>query len=298
MDRIVFEGIIPALVTPVNEDGSIRAQTTRNLVKGLSGTGITGFYILGGTGEGVALDRDVRMEFAETVMDCLPEGLQVVDHIAAADLPTVKLLARHARRAGVHGIASVPPFFYKYNEAGIIDYYRAMSDASEGLPMLVYASPLVGEPLPLSTVEKLLDIPGFVGMKYTNSDYYRLSRYKKLAGGDINIINGPDETCALGLLMGADGAIGSTYNNMPRTFVGIYNAVRSGDIARAMELQRKANEIIEILLRFNVVAAVKAALELEGYDIGGTVRPLPEISSEGKRELFAALKAQGFPGDY
>lgn len=298
MNRIMFRGIMPALITPVNGDGSLREEVTRQLVRDLSATGITGFYILGSTGEGVATDRERRMEFAELVREARPEGISIIDHIGASDLATVKKLARHARRIGLDAISSVPPFFFSYDEQGVLDYYRAMSDESEGLPLIVYAAPMAGPLLPVSTIEKMLDIPGFIGMKFTNSNYYLMSRYKKIDGGNINIFNGPDETCALGLMMGADGAIGSTYNIMPRTFVGIYNAVQAGDVREAMRLQHKADDLIEALLDYNVVEAVKVALALKGYDVGDVTPPLPRMSDAQKAALTERLCALGFPEEF
>ena len=295
MNRIMFRGIMPALITPVNGDGSLREEVTRQLVRDLSATGIAGFYILGSTGEGVATDRERRMEFAELVREARPEGISIIDHIGASDLATVKKLARHARRIGLDAISSVPPFFFSYDEQGVLDYYRAMSDESEGLPLIVYAAPMAGPLLPVSTIEKMLDIPGFIGMKFTNPNYYLMSRYKKIDGGNINIFNGPDETCALGLMMGADGAIGSTYNIMPRTFVGIYNAVQAGDVREAMRLQHKADDLIEALLDYNVVEAVKVALTLKGYDVGDVTPPLPRMSDAQKAALTARLLELGFP---
>ena len=298
MNRIMFRGIMPALITPVNGDGSLREEVTRQLVRDLSATGITGFYILGSTGEGVATDRERRMEFAELVREARPEGISIIDHIGASDLATVKKLARHARRIGLDAISSVPPFFFSYDEQGVLDYYRAMSDESEGLPLIVYAAPMAGPLLPVSTIEKMLDIPGFIGMKFTNPNYYLMSRYKKIDGGNINIFNGPDETCALGLMMGADGAIGSTYNIMPRTFVGIYNAVQAGDVREAMRLQHKADDLIEALLDYNVVEAVKVALTLKGYDVGDVTPPLPRMSDAQKAALTARLRELGFPEEF
>ncbi|MGN1069109.1 MAG: dihydrodipicolinate synthase family protein [Candidatus Fimadaptatus sp.] len=298
MNRIMFRGIMPALITPVNGDGSLREEVTRQLVRDLSATGITGFYILGSTGEGVATDRERRMEFAELVREARPESISIIDHIGASDLATVKKLARHARRIGLDAISSVPPFFFSYDEQGVLDYYRAMSDESEGLPLIVYAAPMAGPLLPVSTIEKMLDIPGFIGMKFTNPNYYLMSRYKKIDGGNINIFNGPDETCALGLMMGADGAIGSTYNIMPRTFVGIYNAVQAGDVREAMRLQHKADDLIEALLDYNVVEAVKVALALKGYDVGDVTPPLPRMSDAQKAALTARLCALGFPEEF
>ena len=298
MNRIMFRGIMPALITPVNGDGSLREEVTRKLVRDLSATGITGFYILGSTGEGVATDRERRMEFAELVREARPEGISIINHIGASDLATVKKLARHARRIGLDAISSVPPFFFSYDEQGVLDYYRAMSDESEGLPLIVYAAPMAGPLLPVSTIEKMLDIPGFIGMKFTNPNYYLMSRYKKIDGGNINIFNGPDETCALGLMMGADGAIGSTYNIMPRTFVGIYNAVQAGDVREAMRLQHKADDLIEALLDYNVVEAVKVALTLKGYDVGDVTPPLPRMSDAQKAALTERLCALGFPEEF
>ncbi len=293
MNRILFSGILPALISPVHEDGAIRVQSLRRLVRDLSGTGITGFYLCGATGEGIAMAPERRMELVETVKDEVPADMKLINHIGAADLATVRRLARHSRQIGLDGISSVPPFFFNYDERGIIDYYRAMSDESEGLPLLIYASPLSGSPLPVSTVEKMLDIPGFVGMKYTNPNYYLMTRYKKLDGGNINIINGPDETCMLGLLMGADAAIGSTYNVMPRLFVRLFDAMKSGRVDEARSLQMKADELIELMLAFDVISCCKLMLDRRGYDVGETNAPMKRLTPAQKDDFLRRLDAIG-----
>ena len=293
MNRILFTGIMPALLSPVNEDGSIREKTLRRLVRDLSETGITGFYLCGATGEGIAMAPERRMELVEIVKDEAPEGMKLINHIGAADLATVRRLARHSRKIGMDGISSVPPFFFNYAARGIIDYYRAMSDESDALPLLIYASPLSGTPLPVETVEKMLDIPGFIGMKYTNPNYYLMSRYKKLDGGNINIINGPDETCMLGLLMGADAAIGSTYNVMPRLFVELFTRVKGGRAEEARPLQMKADDLIELMLKFDVISCCKLMLEQRGYDIGETNAPMKRLTAGQKAAFLEALGALG-----
>ena len=187
MDRILFKGIMPALVSPVNEDGTLREAVLRRLIDHLSHTGVTGFYLCGGTGEGIAMKPDRRMELVEIVKDAAPAPLKLINHIAAGDLSTAARLARHSRQIGLDAIASVPPIFYQYDQQGIFDYYKALSDASEGLPLLIYASPLAGAPLPVSTIERMLEIPGFIGLKYTNSDYFMMRELKKLDGGKMCI---------------------------------------------------------------------------------------------------------------
>ena len=293
MNRIHFTGILPALVSPVNQDGSIREKPLRRLVHDLSETGVTGFYLCGATGEWIAMAPERRMELVEIVKDEAPSRMKLINHIGAADLATVRRLARHSRKIGLDGISSVPPFFFNYDERGILDYYRAMSDESEGLPLLIYASPLSGPLLPVSTVEKMLDIPGFAGMKFTNPNNYLLSRYKKIDGGNINIINGPDETCLLGLIMGADAAIGSTYNVMPKLFVELYNQVKAGNIPEARALQMKADDLIELMLRFDVISCCKLMLDLRGYEIGETNIPMVRLTDAQKEAFLAGLDKLG-----
>jgi len=295
MNRIMFKGIIPALISPVNEDGTIREAVLRDLVKHLSGTGITGFYLCGGTGEGIAMDPARRMELIEIVKDAAPAEMKLINHLAAGDLATATRLARHSREVGMDAIASVPPIFYQYTPQGIYDYYKALSDASDGLPLMIYASPLSGAPLPVSLIEKMLDIPGFIGLKYTNPNYFMLRELKKLDNGNINVINGPDETCLLGLMMGADGAIGSTYNNMPRTFVALYNAFMAGDIETALKLQYQADDAIAAYLKYNVIACVKAELTRKGFDVGEPNHPLPRLTA-AEKEAFIAELDRVFPG--
>lgn len=295
MSRVLFTGIMPALVSPVNEDGSIREKALRKLVSELSQTGVTGFYLCGATGEGIAMAPERRMELVEIVKDEAPEGIKLINHIGAGDLATVRRLARHSRDIGLDAVSSVPPFFFNYDERGVLDYYRAISDESAALPLLVYASPLSGAPMPVSTIEKMLDIPGFIGMKYTNPNYYLMTRYKKLNGGDINIINGPDETCALGLYMGADAAIGSTYNVMPELFVKLYNAVKAGDMRQALALQMQADELIELMLRYDVISCCKLALCACGHDLGETNAPMKRLDAAQRTAFLDGLKKLGYP---
>lgn len=82
-------------------------------------------------------------------------------------------------------------------------------------------------------MEKLIHVPHIIGAKYTMPDYYLMHRLSELNGGDINIINGPDETLLCGLIMGADGGIGTTYNLIPDYYVHIYDAYKAGDIEEA-----------------------------------------------------------------
>ena len=293
MSNILFHGILPALVSPLNEDGTLRRAAVKPLVDYLIDAGVSGFYICGATGEGVVMQPEARMEMCEATMEACAGRVKVIDHIGAVDLITAEKLARHAASCGVDAISSVPPFFYGYDDDGIFNYYNALSEAA-GIPLLMYACPLSGVPVTLKMVERLMSIPNMVGLKWTNPNYYEMHRICKLCGGDINVINGPDETLIAGLTMGAHAGIGSTYNIMPRTIVAVYNAFAANDLAAGRAAQYKADTLVEVMLRHGGIPALKKILQLNGFDVGECTYPLKALNDAETAALKADLDAIGY----
>ncbi len=287
--NILFTGIMPALVSCVDEDGRVLEDVTRRLIEWHLREGMDGFYLCGGTGEGPVLQPEARMKIAEIAKDTVGSRGKLIAHVGAIDLKTAVRLARHASDIGLDAISSVPPFFYHYGEAEIRDYYTALSDAS-GLPVLMYASPLSGVNITWDMVDRLMDVPNMIGLKWTSYDYFTMHRIRELRGGNINVINGPDECLLCGLTMGADGGIGATYNVMPRLFREIYDRYHAGDLAGAQKAQFQANKLIEVLLKFGVVAGIKDMLGGLGYDCGYQVYPKKRLSEEERAAFHQTLK--------
>ncbi|MDR1061546.1 MAG: dihydrodipicolinate synthase family protein [Clostridiales bacterium] len=293
----LFSGIMSALVSPLSEDGEVRERPLRRLVEWHLEAGLSGFYICGGTGEGAVMQPKARKLLAECVVDAARGRCRIIDHIGAVDLITAKDLARHAARAGVDALSSVPPFFYPYGEDEVFNYYEALSDCTD-LPIIMYASPMSGAPPDAEAVERLMRIPGIAGIKWTSHNYYEMRRIKDINGGDINVINGPDETLVCGLLMGADAGIGSSYNVMPRLFAKLYEDFRAGRLQEALDAQLKANKVIRLLFRHGIVNSVKDMLELIGYDVGYCTYPLKRLEPAEREAFHAELRETGWPEGY
>jgi N-acetylneuraminate lyase len=172
---------MPALISPLNEDGSIRESSLRKLIKWQLEAGCAGFYICGATGEGAVMKPEARKAMAEITVDEVKSSSKgrgvVIDHVGAIDLRTAAELAEHAAGAGVDAISSVPPFFYGYSEREIKQYYQALSDAS-GLPLLMYASPLSGVNITSEMVERMLEVKNLIGLKWTSPNYYEMRKIK------------------------------------------------------------------------------------------------------------------------
>ena len=284
--NILFRGILPALVSPVSEDGEVLVGETERLVKWQMSEGVNGFYICGSTGEGLLLKKETRKKLLEVVLDAVQGKVPVITHVGAIDLPTTLELAVHAREAGAAAVSSIPPIYFQYGEKEVIEYYKQIAAAAE-IPLVMYGVGLANTKLTVSLVEELMKVENIIGIKWTYPDYYSMGLLKNINGGNINVINGPDEMLVCGLAIGADAGIGTTYNVMPGLFVKLYDAYRNGRVERAKTLQQTINRVITVLIQYHAIASTKELLCHMGFEVGQCTKPLRRLTAE-EREAFLA----------
>ncbi|MCL4852997.1 MAG: dihydrodipicolinate synthase family protein [Bryobacteraceae bacterium] len=265
----VNRGILPALVTPFDADGVFAAGSFERLLEQVYAADVDGVYVCGQTGEGLLQPAAQRKCVAEVAVRNSPPGKTVIVNIGAYTTADAVDLARHAARAGVHAISSLPPAGnYSFDE--IRAYYQAIASASD-LPLLVYYFPELCPALAnTGQLLELCSIPNVIGLKFTDFDLYKLSLLKR--EGAI-VFNGRDEVLAAGLLMGADGGIGSFYNLVPDLFVTLFRHSEAGEWEQAREAQQRINELISISLRFPVFPAIKVMLAWSGIPCGTCLPP-------------------------
>lgn len=292
MSNIKFKGIMPAIVTPFDENQKLKENAVEKMMNWHLDNGSSGFYICGAMGEGLPLPNETRMRMAEVSVETAKGRGKIINHIGAANIKDTIELVKHATKAGVDALSSLPPsHFYAYDADEFYDYYKMIADNTD-LPVIVYAKGVFAD-LP-TLVEKVMEIPNVIGAKYTLADYYTFRRIKELNGGDINLLNGPDETLLCGLIMGADGGIGGTYNIMSDRYCAIYDAYMTGDIKAAQDAQYKVNRIIKVMLKYGVVRSGKAILRMLGFDAGYPVAPQRRLSGEELAQMKSELEAVGF----
>lgn len=284
--NILFRGILPALVSPVSEDGEVLVRETERLVKWQMSEGVNGFYICGSTGEGLLLKKETRKKLLEVVLDAVQGKVPAITHVGAIDLPTTLELAVHAREAGAAAVSSIPPIYFQYGEKEVIEYYKQIAAAAE-IPLVMYGVGLANTKLTVSLVEELMKVENIIGIKWTYPDYYSMGLLKNINGGNINVINGPDEMLVCGLAIGADAGIGTTYNVMPGLFVKLYDAYRNGRVERAKTLQQTINRVITVLIQYHAIASTKELLCHMGFEVGQCTKPLRRLTAE-EREAFLA----------
>lgn len=296
-DRI--EGVMPALVTPYNSDGSVSVEMTRKLVGYLIEQGACGFFVCGSTGEGLLLTPDERKLMARTVIDEVAGQVPVIVHVGATGTDMAVELAKDAKAAGATAVSSLPPIYYRVGLDGMMQHIRRIAEAAE-LPTYYYHIPmltgveLTGDEL----VEAFTSVEGLVGLKFTHSDLFLLWWIIETSGGRLDVFNGSDPMVFQGLLTGACGGIGSTYNYQMRTIASIYNATKTGDLEAARQAQWKANQVIRVLFRNGrSTATEKAIMKLIGFDVGPTRDPMIGFPDGQLDSLRTQLEEIGFFDD-
>lgn len=290
----MFKGIIPAFVTPLKDDGSIWRDAAEKALDFELAQGADGFYICGATGEGLVLQPQARMDLAEIVVRHLNGRAACISHIAAIDLKTTLMLARQAEAAGCDAIAAIPPIYFNYGEDDIYQYYKAIGDAVH-IPVMIYYHPAAGVNLSAEFMARLFQIENVTSVKWSKPDYFQMLLCKELTHGEMNILNGPDETLLCGLAAGADGGIGTSYNFLLPQARRLYQAFQAGQMAQARQMQAEIDRILTVVLKRPVIPATKEIMRLVGMDVGYATYPMHRFAPGEVETLIRDLRAAGFP---
>lgn len=278
-------GIVPAVVTPLDENRAINVDAFEQLLDRLYRAGSDGVYLCGSTGEGLLLPQEARESIVEMAVKLSPAGKQIIVHTGAKTLDETLCLTRSASALGVTAVSSLP--FSGMQAADLAGFYKAIANVSQ-VPAIAYYFPgFAGFHLSFEQLEQICTLPGVAGLKFTDYDLYSMSM---LVNQGATIFNGRDEVLAAGLLMGAHGGIGSIYNVLPHRFVELFRFASEGEWEKARTLQKQINQVITLLLSFPLLPAIKQVMAWNQIDCGDTLREPHRLTQEQQHQLRQALE--------
>lgn len=286
-----FEGFWPALLTPYTLADQINFSVLTDLVDYHLAKNVTGFYICGSTGEGAFQSTAERLMVAETVMERVAGRVPVIVHVGASAINEAVRLAEQAVSLGAAGISSIaPPVIY--NPAGTAPFLERIAAAAPTLPFFPYL--FGGSINSMALLKELAHIPNFLGTKYYGANVYEMSQIAQFRPENWTVFSGMDEQAVLGLMYGAHGVIGSTLNFMPGAYRKMIEHLRAGEAEQALEFQRRANRITQIMLNLGFVGCMRAAMGKLGFEVGEPRLPNLPVPKEKLAHLFAQLDEAGF----
>lgn len=287
-------GLIAATFTPMHDDGTLRLELVPEIVDRLVERGVRGLYVCGSTGEGPLLTGDERRAVAEAYVRAADGRLPVFVQVGHASVAEARGLAAHAQAIGADAVSATPPTYFK--PATVTDVVACMAEIAAGAPALPFfyyhIPPITGVAV---DIVGLLDaaadrVPSLAGVKFSSPAVFEFA-VADLARFDV--LFGVDEMLLAGLVAGAHGAVGSTYNLLPETHLATMEAFRRGDIAAAAAHQRAATRLVRRLTRDRSLPFLKGAMALAGPPIGPTRLPLLPAAEAELAHLRADLEETG-----
>ena len=296
MNRGKLKGLIAAAHTGFNPDGSVNLAVIADQAKMLLRQKVTGVYISGTTGEGICCSLAERKAVFDEWARVAKGRLFLIAHIGALALPDVQELGAYAVKAGMDATSIVPPNFFKPGSVdALIAYLKEALKTSRKLPFYYYHTSMSGVNFDMQTFLEKADgkIKNLAGIKFNYPDLYMYQRCLRACGGKYDITWGIDEWFAGAVALGAQSAIGSTYNYSAGIYYKIWDAVKKGDFKTVEKNMKRVCDIVDILVQYGGVAGGKVMCKMWGVDLGDVRRPNKTIDAAGKADILKRIKKIG-----
>ena len=296
MSKLILEGIFPAFPTPTTTAGAVDLPALRNLLAYLLDNGVSGLVPIGGTGEFTALSPAARLIVVKETVAIAGGRVPVMPGVLCPGFAEAAEAGASYRDAGADALMLITPFYAVPTQTGIREYfasYRARVD----LPLLLYEIPtrtrVVVEP---GTVRAIVDDGSIIGMKACNPDINHFNHVAALVADRIALLSGEDTHFPAHMALGAKGGVLATAALAPRYWMEVYALAKAGQVAAAVDAQRRMLPLIDAIFAEPNPGPLKAALKLMGLQVGDVLSPLqpPDAASLARlSDIVRSMQALG-----
>ena len=295
-----LRGVLLPVTTPFAANGKLDLAGLAANIDRWNATGISGYVVLGSTGERVHLDEREYLTVIEAARKNVPEEFMFITGAGQQSTSGTIAEIRRAVSAGAHAVLVITPSFYRsaITPAALLQHYKAVADAAS-VPVILYSMPdLTGIKIEPETVAALSAHPNIIGIKDSSADMDGLKETIKLlqnsegmAREDFAVLTGNGTVLFEALAAGVQGAILAVGCVAPALCLQIYRAMQKGDEGHAQKLQEQLTPLAKAVTKTYGIGGLKAALDMIGY-VGGAVRaPLRSPGREAIEEITSLLES-------
>ncbi|GAA1427773.1 4-hydroxy-tetrahydrodipicolinate synthase [Microlunatus lacustris] len=289
-----FGRLLTAMVTPFRADGALdldaAAELATYLVDELQHDGLV---VSGTTGESPTTTDAEKTELLRVVLDAVGDRASVLTGVGTFSTAHTVELARQAAEAGAHGVLVVTPYYSRPPQAGLLEHFRTVADATDR-PVMLYDHPgRSAVPLARDTLLRLAEHERIVAVKDATGDPVATSAV--VAATDLAYYSGDDPMTLPLLSVGAVGVVGTSTHFSGLGTKAMIESYLAGDVAGALRWHRSLLPIFTGVFATQGVILVKAGLALQGRPVGGVRSPLVPATAEETAALGRALAAAGLP---
>ncbi|MSR22230.1 MAG: 4-hydroxy-tetrahydrodipicolinate synthase [Gemmatimonadetes bacterium] len=291
-------GLSVAVVTPMHADGSLDLAALRHHVLWLIDGGVDTLMPSGSTGESATLDDEEQRQVIATCVEAAEGRVPVFAGAGSSSTKRSTSLARAARQEGASGLLVVTPYYNKPSQDGLRRHFTEVTEAGEGLPVVLYNVPSrTGVNLLPETVFRLAELEPVVGVKEASGDLDQVMTLIRGRPDGFLVLSGDDGLGLAIMALGGDGVVSVAANEIPDRMKELVTAALSNDIGRARALHYELLPLLTANFIESNPVPVKTALHLMGH-MGPHVRgPLVPLSPGSLATLRKVLLEAGLlPG--
>lgn len=289
----MLKGSLVALITPMNQDGSINYEQLHDLIDWHIENGTDGIVAVGTTGESATLPVEEHLAVIEATVKHVNKRVPVIAGTGANNTVEAIALSKAAEQAGADYTLSVVPYYNKPSQEGIYQHFKAIAEATS-IPMVIYNVPgRTVVSMSNDTILRLAKIPNIVGVKEASGNIGNNIELINSVPEGFVVLSGDDPTGLPFMLCGGHGVVTVAANVAPKLFADMCRAALEGDIATARRLNEQLTPIYNTMFCEPSPAAPKWGLSLLGKCEPHVRLPLVALTEAGQAKVRAALEKSG-----
>ena len=292
-----LSGLLLPITTPFTPDEDIDVTGLKANINRWNTTGISGYVVLGSTGERVNLDEREYLQIIETARALVPSSMTFI--VGAGQQSTRGTIAEieRAAKAGAEAVLVITPHYYRpaMTQPALIRHYTEVADAVP-IPVILYSMPdLTGIKIEPETAARLSEHENIIGLKDSSNDVAKMRETAESVQKGFAVTVGNGTVFSEALHAGAIGGILAVGCVVPELCLEIYRVFKAGENDRASSLQEKLTPLARAVTRTYGVGGLKAAMEMAGYIGGGVRAPLQPATEAARAEIEELLRDAALP---
>ena len=290
----IFTGAGVALITPMNDDGSVNYEKLRELLEFHVANKTDAIIICGTTGEASTLSDEEHLECIRFACEVINKRIPVIAGTGSNCTQSAIELSKEAEKSGVDGLLLVTPYYNKATQNGLKAHYKAIAK-EVNVPIILYNVPSrTGTRLaPQTVVDLCHEVPNIVGVKDATGDISEVAELMSLAKGTVDVYSGNDDQIVPVLSLGGKGVISVLSNILPKETHDMVASYLDGDVVKSCEMQLKYFDLVKALFCEVNPIPVKKALNLMGMEVGSLRLPLTEMEDANAKRLDEEMRKAG-----
>ena len=294
MKNPIFTGAAVAIITPMNEDGTVNYDEFAKFIDFQIENGTDAIVVCGTTGESSTLKVVEHNECIRWCVEYVNHRVPVIAGTGSNSTAEAIRLSTHAQNNGADALLLVTPYYNKATQKGLIAHFTAIADSVK-VPVILYnIQGRTGVNIAPETIVYLFNnVENIVAVKEASGNISQVAKIMQLTDGKIDLYSGNDDQVVPILSLGGSGVISVLSNVAPRETHDMVQKFLDGDVAGSREIQLRALPLIDALFCEVNPIPVKAALNLMGYEVGPCRLPLCDMEEKNLETLRTALKNCG-----